>query len=67
MQGRAVSLSPMSKNPMIAEVYAEVSSSEELFVNAEMVRAGLAISDSSHIDSCLGKTQIIDAEKGGLF
>ena len=67
LKGREIMLSPMSKNPMIAEVYAKVSSNEELFINAEMVRAGLAISDSSQIDSCLGKPQIIDAEKGGLF
>lgn len=62
LQGRTVYLSPMSKEPTIAEVFTKISESEETFVNAEMVRSGDAV-PNSQIDLCLGKSQILEAAK----
>ncbi|NJL90846.1 MAG: hypothetical protein HC916_14435 [Coleofasciculaceae cyanobacterium SM2_1_6] len=48
----------------MAEVFVKISqqSEEELFINAEMVRSGMAYHYDRYSGSCLGKSQIEDAE-----
>ena len=62
---REIILSPMAKNSdrIVAEVFTKVTSTEEIFINAELVRSGAAKPDPGEIDSCLGKPQILEALK----
>ena len=61
--GKEIILSPMAKNSdrIVAEAFARISQDEEIFVNAEMVRSGVANIDPVEIATCLGKPQILDA------
>ena len=67
LQGKEVIISPVETdryNRLVGEVFVKVSadSEEETFVNAEMVRAGMAYHYAQYSNSCAGRSQIIDAE-----
>lgn len=67
LANREVIISPIERDRygrLIAEVFVKISqgSEEELFINAEMVRAGLAYHYDRYSGSCLGKDAIVDAE-----
>ena len=74
LQGREVFISPIKQDRYgrtVAEVFVRITrnekqatqqSEEELFANAEMVRAGMAFHYAQYSNSCPGKSQIVDAE-----
>ena len=66
LQGKEVIISPVEVdryNRLVGEVFVKVSadSEEEIFVNAEMVRSGMAYHYAQYSNGA-GRSQIIDAE-----
>lgn len=65
LQGKEVFISPVETDRYgrtVAEVFVKISQQEELFVNAEMVRSGMAFHYARYSNSCAGRSQIVDAE-----
>lgn len=67
LQGKEIIISPIERDQygrLVAEVFVKISqqSEEELFINAEMVRSGLAFHYAQYSNSCAGRSQIVDAE-----
>ncbi|MEG4420819.1 thermonuclease family protein [Microcoleus sp. LAD1_D5] len=67
LQGKEIIISPIERDRygrLVAEVFVKISqqSEEELFINAEMVRSGMAYHYAQYSDSCWGRLEIEDAE-----
>lgn len=67
LQGKEIIISPIERDRygrLVAEVFVKISQQgeEELFINAEMVRSGMAYHYAQYSDSCQGKDEITIAE-----
>ncbi|MEG4065430.1 thermonuclease family protein [Microcoleus sp. SVA1_A1] len=67
LQGKEIIISPIERDQygrLVAEVFVKISQAteEELFINAEMVRSGMAYHYAQYSDSCQGKDEIAIAE-----